>query len=156
MKVFIENEANSQLKNEFNEKTLEFIKTTKVARSYPYPYGFILNTTAEDGDNIDAFVITEQALKTGQIVECEVLGLMEQFEKSWDKAKSDVEEVDHNVLVVLKGEQNITIDGVIMQKLTEFVKHVFDNIKKNKTRVGRFLDKYHGLEYIERHKDKMV
>ena len=59
MKVFIENEAGSNKKNIFDEKSLEFEKQVDVSRSYPYPYGFVLNTTVEDGDNVDCFVLTD-------------------------------------------------------------------------------------------------
>ena len=80
MKVFIENEAGSDQKNLYNEKTLEYKKTVTVSRKYPYPYGFILDTTSGDGDNLDCFIITERKVKTGQIIECEPIGLMEQIE----------------------------------------------------------------------------
>jgi len=153
MRIFIENEANSNKKNLFNEKTLEFIKTIEVARAYPYPYGFILGTTAEDEDNIDAFVITDRKLKKGQIVDCEPIGLMEQFEKSWDKSKSNIEEIDHNVLVVLKEEKDKKLNKEIKNRLTEFVTCIFDNIQKNKTRVGQFLSKEDAIRYVEEYRD---
>src|SRR3989338_6852639 len=111
MKVFIENDADSNQKNIYNEKSLEYKKTVKVSRKYPYPYGFILDTTSGDGDNVDAFIITDKPLKSGQIVECEHVGLMEQMEKTWDESKGDREEVDHNVLAVLSGDdQDVVSD----------------------------------------------
>ena len=100
MKVFIENEAGSNIKHLYDEKKFELHDTMQVARAYPFPYGFILNTTGEDGDNLDVFVLTNKTLKTGEIVEVEIIGLMEQFEKSWgpDKGK---EEMDHNIIAQL-------------------------------------------------------
>ena len=83
MQVFIENEADSDQKNLYNEKTLEYKKTITVSCKYPYPHGFILDTTSGDGDNIDCFIITDKKLKRGQIVECELVGLMEQTETAW-------------------------------------------------------------------------
>lgn len=80
MRVFIENEAGSYVKHFHNEKTLEPKGNATVSRPYPFPYGFILNTTAADGDNVDCFVLTQQALHTGQIVQCEAIALMEQIE----------------------------------------------------------------------------
>jgi len=155
MKVFIENESKSKQKNIYNEKTLTFIKTIEVGREYPFPYGFVLDTTAEDGDNIDVFIITNKALKKGQIVECEPIGLMEQYEKSWDLSKSMIEEIDHNVLAVLKGEEK-EMTELDKNRLIEFVTHVFDNIQKNKTRVGQFLNRSHAIQYIENHKDPKI
>ena len=60
MKVFIENESGTDQKNVYNEKTLEYKKTVTVSRKYPFPYGFILDTTSGDGDNLDCFIITEK------------------------------------------------------------------------------------------------
>jgi inorganic pyrophosphatase len=57
MKVFIQKEAGSFTKNFHDEKTLTFVRTTRVSRAYPLPYGFILNTTGDDGLNVDCFVL---------------------------------------------------------------------------------------------------
>lgn len=147
MKVFVENEAGQKLKNLYAEKTLEYQKTIEVSRAYPYPYGFILNTTAEDGDNVDVFILTEKKLKQGEIIEVEIIGLMEQFEMSWDSSK-DTEEIDHNVLAKLKNDKSHNFDSAAKQILQDFVTHVFDNIRLHKTRTGRFLDKKAAIEYI--------
>ena len=153
MKVFIENEAGSDQKNLYNEKTLKFRKAVTVSRKYPYPYGFILDTTSGDGDNVDVFIITDKALKTGEIVECEPVSLMEQMEKSWDESKSEVDEINHNVLMVLKGKNQDVVSEEVKAELTEFVLHVFDHIRLNKNRVGKFLDRDKAIEYVESCRD---
>ena len=139
MKVFIENEAGSDQKNLYNEKTLEYKKTVTVSRKYPFPYGFILGTTSGDGDNLDCFIITEQKLKTGQTVECEPIGLMEQVEDGKE---------DHNILARLP-EEKMTIGEEIKSKLTEFVSHVFDHKADKVVQVGRYLDKEDAEKYVE-------
>lgn len=153
MKVFIENEADSNKKNLYNEKTLEHKKTVTVSRKYPYPYGFILDTTSGDGDNVDVFIITDKQLKSGQIVECEPIGLMEQIEKSWNKSEKDTGEIDHNVLMALKDSEHITVSDNTKKLLTDFVLHVFDHIQPNKNRAGDFLNKESALKYIQNCKD---
>lgn len=153
MKVFIENEADSNQKNIYNEKTLEHKKTVTVSRKYPYPYGFILDTTSGDGDNLDVFVVTDKKLKSGQVVECEPIGLMEQIETTWEQSKGNVDEEDHNVLAVFPNE-NTVIDGRVKDKLRDFVSHIFDHLPNKKVRVGDFLDKEAALQYIEKCKDK--
>ncbi len=139
MKVFIENEAGSDQKNLYNEKTLEYKKTVMVSRKYPFPYGFILETTSGDGDNLDCFIITEQKLKTGQIIECKPIGIMEQIEDGKE---------DHNILTRLPGDE-VTIDEEIKTKLTEFVSHVFDHRVGKVVKVGRFLGKEEAEKYIK-------
>ena len=147
MKVFIENEAGLKLKNIFDEKKLKFQKTIKVSREYPYPYGFILNTTAEDGDNVDVFIITKKKLKQGEIIDVEVIGLMEQFEVSWDLNKKK-EEIDHNVIAKLKNDKTFEFNELTRSELRNFVTHVFDYVMLNKTRIGKFLGRKEAIEYI--------
>ncbi|MBI4480691.1 MAG: inorganic diphosphatase [Acidobacteria bacterium] len=127
--VFVQNEAGSNQKNYHNEKTLEYLSTKPVSRPYPYPYGFIVGTTARDGYNLDCFVITGQPLKTGQTVQCEVIGLMEQIEDGVE---------DQNILAVLGGE-TVEMTLEIERTLTEFVMNVFRHIEGKRMEVGRFL-----------------
>ena len=120
MKVFIQNEAGSLVKHSHDEKTLELKNTTLVSRAYPFPYGFVLHTTAADGLNVDCFVLTKSCLCTGQIVECDPIGLMEQIEDGKE---------DHNVLAVIRGEEAV-LDEVTRVALVAFVSHVFDHIAR--------------------------
>ena len=135
IQVFIQNQRGSNKRNLYNEKTLEHIKTLTISRKYPYHYGFILNTTTDDGDNLDCYVLTNELLKTGQIVECEPIGVMEQFED---------DEEDHNILAVLKGETRDVTENE-KQKLTEFVSHHFE--------VGRFLERDNAIALIQKCQD---
>ena len=148
MKVFIENKAGSNKKNIFDEKTLEFEKQVEVSRLYPYPYGFVLNTTAEDGDSVDCFVLTDQELSTDDIVECEPKALMEQRETSWNP-NSEKMETDHNVIAV-PTDEDFDLDGEIKERLVDFITHVFGHIPDKEVGVERFLGCGHTQEYIKR------
>ena len=77
MHVFIQNEAGSGQKNYHNEKTLAWKRRVEVSRRYPFPCGFVIGTTGEDGCNVDCFVLTTDRLHSGEVVECKVVGLME-------------------------------------------------------------------------------
>lgn len=131
MKVFIENEAGSDQKNIFNEKTLEYKKTYQVSRVYPFPYGFIPDTTSGDGDNLDCFILTNKPLKTGTTVDAESIGLMEQVEDGKE---------DHKILAALPDEFSEITEAIKLQ-LKDFCEHVFDHIEGKKIEVGRFLGK---------------
>ena len=146
IKVFIENEAGSDLKHLYDEKTLEFNKTITVSRKYPYPYGFILNTTSGDGDNLDCFVLTKQVLKTGQTIECEPIGMVEQFENGKE---------DHNIIATMSNE-DVQITEEVKEKLTEFIKHVFDHRPNKIVTVGNFLDKDMATQLIEKSTNKLA
>lgn len=143
VEVFIENEAGSDQKDLYNEKTLEYRKTVTVSRRYPFAYGFILNTTSGDGDNLDCFVLTDRKLKTGKIVTVEPVGLMEQLEDGG---------VDHNVLAVPIGK-TFNVDEQAENQLREFVSHVFDHLPDKRVSVGRFLSADHAIKLIKKFKD---
>ncbi|HKF20877.1 MAG TPA: inorganic diphosphatase [Candidatus Angelobacter sp.] len=143
LRVFIENEAGSFVKHIHNEKTLTLLGTSHVSRAFPFPYGFVLNTSAEDGDNVDCFILTKRHLETGQIVDCDPIALMEQVEDG---------EVDHKVLVLIPGEPEV-LDECIQQKLIDFARHVFEHIPGKTMQVGGFQSKDVALDYVQRHQD---
>ena len=143
VKVFIQNEAGSFVKHSHDEKTLILKGKQQVSRAYPFPYGFILDTTAEDGDNVDCFVLTREKLQTGQIVEAEPIGLMEQIEDG---------EIDHNVLAALESE-SLPLTSELKQTLTEFVSRVFDHLPGKKIQVGEFGDSEAAIQHIRRYQD---
>lgn len=76
IRVFVQNEAGSRQKNRHNEKTLVWLYSDVVSHPYPFPYGFIVGTSAADSDSVDCFVVTRRELLPNQIVECEPIGLM--------------------------------------------------------------------------------
>lgn len=139
MKVFIENEASVNKKNIFDEKTFRYKTTYQVSRPYPFPYGFIPSTKSGDGDCIDCFVLTSKPLKSGETIDCTVIGGVEM----WDK-----NEVDHKVLAALSGEQVVLDDSVSLQ-LTDFLTHVFDHLEIGRTKVGNFLNAYDTVKLLK-------
>ncbi len=151
IRVFIENEGNSNRKNIFNEKTLQYIESTTVTGKYPYPYGFILETTGGDGDNVDCFVVTERPLRSGQIIECEPIALLEETESSWEHPEE--QEEDNTVLAVPVGG-TVKIDEVFERNLREFVLHIFDHVPGKKITVGRLLGAEEAMKQIQRCLDK--
>ncbi len=144
MKIFIENEAGSRKKNIFDEKTLDYKKTVVVSREYPYPYGFVLDTTSGDGDNLDCFVLTKTPLKSGDIVEGNVVGMFEDVEDG---------EEDPKILVCLEGE-TVTIDEPMKALFKEFTEHVFDHLPNKQKTMGEFFGAESAEALIQHCKDK--
>jgi inorganic pyrophosphatase len=143
VKVFIENPAGSLIKHIHDEKTLELKATTPVSRAYPLPYGFVLHTTAEDGDNVDCFLLTRRPLDRGVIVDCEPIGLMEQVEDG---------DVDHKILAAIHNEP-VALSDEIRHSLLEFTSHVFDHVPGKVMVVGGFRDKAAAVAYVRQHQD---
>lgn len=53
--------------------------------------------------------MTRKQLKKGEIIEVEIIGLMEQIEKSWGENREQ-EEIDHNILVKLRNDESLELD----------------------------------------------
>jgi inorganic pyrophosphatase len=143
LRVFIENEAGSRRKNIYDERTLVYQRTDEVSRAYPYPYGFVIGTRSGDGDCVDCFVLTETALTSGSIVDCEPLGLLEQVEDG---------EIDHKALTVPAGER-FALDDAVVAALKEFINGVFAHVPGKRMQIGRLLGRDAAEAYIRECRD---
>ena len=149
--MFIEAEAGSPDKFDYNETTLEFQKIRRAEAPYPYPYGFILGTLTPEGDGVDCYVISKSYLKTGSSVECTVMGILEFFEG---------DEIDHKVLAILPEEaasqpMDEAQREALRTELEKFIYHIFTRYPEMQVRVGRLLPQKSALDYIKQH-TKMV
>ena len=131
MQVFIENEAGSQRKNIYDERTLRYLRTIDVSASYPYPYGFIIGTVSGDDDAVDCFVLTAEPLAVGTTLECDLIGLLEQVEDG---------EIDHKVLAVPS--------GAVIGALRKFISGVFADIPNKRMEIGSLLGRDAAESYV--------
>ena len=132
--MFVENPRHSRVHHRYDEKSLAFLGTASVVGSYPYPYGFIPNTKAEDGDCLDCYLLTERDVDRGGLYECEIVGLMEVWEN---------DEEDHKVLLRFPDE----IVDLQSETLKRFEQSA---IPGSKTRVGRFLGVDGTIAYLQK------
>lgn len=135
MHVYIEQPGDKNKKNIFDTKTRKLIDVVDFHITYPYPYGYILNTLSPDGQELDCYIITKQKFQTGSIIECEPVGMIEWFED---------EEEDHKILAVISGENN-PIDSTVIDELRHFALNFF----KDKTMKDYHLGEYYGREEAE-------
>ena len=90
----------------------------------PTNYGFIPQTLDEDGDELDALIVTDQPLATGVFLEAKVIGVMEFV---------DDDEVDDKVIVVPADDRNAgnainSLEDVPPQLLKQ-IEHHFNHYK---------------------------
>ena len=87
--VIIETPRDCQNKFDYDPKLELFRlkKTLPMGTAFPFDFGFIPNTLAEDGDPLDAFVIMDQHAFPGCLVECRLLGVLEAEQKEKNKKK---------------------------------------------------------------------
>lgn len=140
LKMLIQVAAGSCDRRIYNERTLDYLETRPGSLPYPYPYGFIVGTSAEDGACVDCYLITNEPVIAGSLVECEPVGLMLQDEG---------EEMDHKILAALPG-QNIIPGPELLQELQEFISAAFAAHPEIQVRVGPLLSREAALEHIER------
>ena len=128
----------------YDEKTLEHKETRQVSEPYyPYPYGFIPGTTGADGDCVDCYVITDEELRPGIIIECEVVGLLAQTENN---------EIDHKVLAAMPGK-HVDLNQELLKELQDFIYAVFSRFPEIQVHVGPILPREAALRYIQEAQD---
>ena len=123
--VVIEIPQGSSHKIEWNRELavmqLDRVEPTIFAK--PTNYGFIPQTLDEDGDELDALIITNEPLSTGIFLEAKVIGVMK-FE--------DDGEVDDKIVVVPADDRN-TGNGIQsladIPQLVKQLEHHFSHYK---------------------------
>ena len=136
--VFIENEAGSDIKHHYDEETLSVRRTERVGAAYPFPYGFIPETLAPDGDAVDCFVLTDRHLPTGTTVEALPVAFVEQTEAG---------STDNTVLAVLAGDPAPELDGAVA-RISAFIEAFRAGDPDRVSVVGRTLGPGEAAAYI--------
>ena len=97
--VVVEIPAGSSHKIEWNRDlaVMQLDRVEPAIFAKPTNYGFIPQTLDEDGDELDALIITDEPLTTGIFLEARVIGVMK-FE--------DDGEIDDKVIVVPADDRN--------------------------------------------------
>jgi len=150
--VYIEIEKGSKFKYEFNKQTnqLELDRILSDPHVYPYTYGFIPNTLAEDGDELDVLVITESKLpiKNDTYMDVCIVGAL---------LMEDEHGNDHKILAIPKPDYesgNIKTLYDIPSYTLESIQTFFANYKKNEpdkwSIVSGFVDKPAAIQIYEK------
>jgi len=82
--VVVETPRGSAAKLEFDPDLQLFTlsKSLILGLSYPYDWGFIPSTRAEDGDPLDAIVIHDAATCPGLVMRCKLLGVLKTLQQT--------------------------------------------------------------------------
>lgn len=89
LNVIIETPRNCQNKfnYDFELDLFRLKKTLPMGTVFPFDFGFIPNTLAEDGDPMDVLVIMEQHAYPGCLIPCRPIGILEAIQKEKDNKK---------------------------------------------------------------------
>ena len=74
-----------KLKYEPDLGSFEYGKALPIGLTYPYDWGFVPGTRAEDGDPLDALVLTDVPSFPGVVIACRPLGMLQLDQKSEEK-----------------------------------------------------------------------
>jgi len=125
--VFIEIPKDSNIKYEVDKDSgvLFVDRFLYTAMSYPFNYGFVPNTLADDGDALDVLVMSEHAVLPGTVIPAVVIGMLEM---------EDEEGIDTKVLAVPTKKVD-PLFGVyqdindVPEATKNKLKHFFENYK---------------------------
>lgn len=87
VRVVIETPKGSRNKYAFDNKDKVFaLKTVlPVGMEFPYDFGFVPATLAEDGDPVDVLVLMDEPAFAGCVLECRLVGIIEGEQKDGKK-----------------------------------------------------------------------
>lgn len=92
---------------------------------YPANYGYIPQTLADDGDPIDALVVTPYPVIHGSVVRCRVVGILNMTDEKGEDAK--LLTVPHDKLTPLY--KNVKDYHDLPELLIRQIQHFFENYK---------------------------
>ena len=101
--VIVETPKGSRNKFAFDEsrKVFRLKKVLPVGMAFPYDFGFVPSTKAEDGDPVDVLVLMDEPAFPGCLLQCRVIGIIEgQQGSKKEKIRNDrvvaVERANHS------------------------------------------------------------
>lgn len=145
--VMVEIPRGSRNKYEYNNEEQRFYLDRMLFSSVHYPadYGFIPQTLAEDGDELDALVIVGEATFPGCFIRVEPVGMFEM----WDEKGPD-----QKILCVPIGDPQWNwvhdledVPPHLLKEITHFFK-VYKDLERKKTKIGDWYGKQEALRTV--------
>jgi inorganic pyrophosphatase len=102
LQVIIETPKGSRNKYGFDPKKRIFAltKVLPAGMAFPYDFGFVPSTEAEDGDGTDVLVLMDEPAFPGCLLKCRVIGVIEGIQLDGKKTRNDrivaIEQENHS------------------------------------------------------------
>lgn len=125
--VFVEIPQNSGIKYELDKESGAIFvdRFLHTAFSYPFNYGYVPNTLAEDGDPVDVLVISEHPVAPGTVIPSKPIGMLEMEDEAGIDTK--IVAVPTKKIDPVYGEWSDVDD--IPDALKAKIKHFFEQYK---------------------------
>ena len=150
--VFVEIPQNSPIKYEVDKESGAIIvdRFMHTAFSYPFNYGFIPNTLADDGDAVDVLVISTHPVQAGAVIAVRPIGLLEME----DEAGLDNKIIAVPTEKVDPFQSNIKDIKDLPEATKDMIRHFFERYKdleKNKwVKLKKYLGKKAAIADIKK------
>jgi inorganic pyrophosphatase len=93
VQVVIETPKSSRNKYDFDQdlRVFELAKVLPSGMAFPYDFGFVPSTLADDGDPVDVLVLMDEPAFPGCVLKCRLIGIIEgeQVEKKKKKTRNN-------------------------------------------------------------------
>jgi inorganic pyrophosphatase len=134
--VVIETPKGSRNKYAFDEeeRVFQLKKVLPAGMNFPYDFGFVPSTLAEDGDPLDVLVLMDEPAFPGCRLSCRVVGIIEGKQGKAGRKRSSFERNDR-VVCVESGAYSF-----------KRVKHIDDMGGKFEEEIERFFVGYHDMD----------
>lgn len=137
--MYIEIEQGSNQKYEYNRNTsrLELDRVLNYPFVYPYAYGFVPNTLADDGDELDVLVISNNKdITRSKTIQCQTIGLLEMEDEKGRDEKIIAIPIDEYVEGVIEDVHDLP------RSVLETIQYFFANYKNSEigkwSKVGEY------------------
>jgi len=126
--IVIEIPKNTNIKYEWDVESsrLRVDRIISGPFSYPTHYGYIPGTKAEDGDCLDAIIVSDLDFIPGCVIECKIIGVLKM---------EDEKGLDHKIITVptmVKENQSFeNLSEVYLKKIEYFFEH-YKDLEENK------------------------
>ena len=125
IQVYIEIERLSNIKYEYDKSKKELVvdRILNEPFVYPYAYGFIPNTIADDQDELDVLIISDKEIKNDSYYEVCIIGTL---------VMEDEKGMDEKILAVFEEDyENMSDINNINNSIKDEIHYFFSNYKKN-------------------------
>lgn len=125
--VFIEIPRDSSIKYELDKDSgvVMVDRFLYGAMAFPFNYGFVPNTLAEDGDPLDVMVLADKTLVPGVMIPCIVIGMLEME----DEAGIDTKIIAVPTAKIDPFSAHYQDIADVPQALKDKMKHFYENYK---------------------------
>jgi inorganic pyrophosphatase len=134
IQVVIETPKGSRNKYAFDpeQRVFQLMKVLPAGMAFPYDFGFIPSTKAEDGDPVDVLVLMDEPAFPGCLLKCRVVGIIEGAQgKKKKKERNDrivaVEQQNHSYAYVRHVDD---LGKTFVRELEEFFVNFHDLMGK--------------------------